>query len=101
MRFYHLVYSTNECADERIDDNLGQMMNYFCKRTRQQTFLDLDSTGHKEAHGWCFTTVKKLPGKTLFLNDEQNIAVSGDWFIKGIEEPTFSKALEWPTTYLS
>jgi hypothetical protein len=47
----------------------------------------------------CFC--KKLPGKTFFLNDEQNIAVSGDWFIKGIEEPTFSKALEWQTTYLN
>jgi predicted NAD/FAD-dependent oxidoreductase len=93
-RFCLLVNSTNKWADEHIDDNKDEVMDYLCKQTSQIIRHDLNKANHKALHGWRFANIEKQTSETHFVDKDQNIAVCGDWLIQGRVEAAFTSGFE-------
>lgn len=89
-----LVHSTNGWADEHIDDDRDEVMNYLCDQTSQIIGHNLNDADHKAIHGWRFATAEKQHDGTHFYDEYENIAVCGDWCIQGKVEAAFTSGFE-------
>ena len=98
--FCLLVHSTNNWADEHIDNKRDQVMNYLCKQTSDIIGHDLSKASHMAIHGWRFANIQKQRGETHFLDMDQKIAVCGDWFIEGRVEAAFISGFEMANNIL-
>lgn len=95
-----LVQSTNDWADEHIDDNRDEVLEYLCQKTSQTIGHDVSKATHKALHGWRYAYAEKRGGQTHFVDKNCSLALCGDWCIEGRVEAAFSsgfalaKALE-------
>ncbi|MFT7433895.1 MAG: renalase [Alphaproteobacteria bacterium] len=92
--FSLLVHSSHNWADKHIDDNLEDVMAHLCEQASEIIGHDLDKANHKAIHVWRFANIGKKTGATHFIDENQNIAVCGDWFIKGHVEAAFTSGYE-------
>lgn len=89
-----LAHSTNQWADEHIDDDRDQVMAYLCQQVSSIIGYDVSQAAHKALHGWRYANVEKQRGETFFLEADQHIAVCGDWLIEGKVEAAFTSAMQ-------
>lgn len=98
--FCLLVHSTNNWADEHINDKRDQVMNHLCKQTSEIIGHDLSKANHMAIHAWRFANIEKQTGETHLLDMDQNIAVCGDWFIQGRVEAAFTSGFKMAKSLL-
>jgi renalase len=91
--FCLLVHSSNKWADEHIDDNHNQVMEYLCEEASRIIGYDLTKPAHKDIHGWRYANVEKQEGQSHFIDQDQKVAACGDWCIQGGVESAFSSGL--------
>ena len=51
---------------------------------------DLNNASHKALHGWRFANIARQEGTSYFLDATHNLALCGDWHIKGRVEAAFT-----------
>lgn len=87
--FSLLVHSTNKWADEHIDDNKTEVLQYLCREVSEVIGVDLSQADHKDIHCWRYANVAKQKGVTHYIDGKNKICVCGDWFIHGRVESAF------------
>ena len=85
-----LVHSTNQWADEHIDDDRDQVMEYLCQQTIEIIGHDVNVAEHKAIHGWRYANIEKQSGDSHLIDCEAHIGVCGDWLIQGRVEAAFT-----------
>ena len=85
-----LVHSTNKWADEHIDDDRKQVMDYLCQQTSEIIGHDVNTAQHKAIHGWRYANIAKQSGDSHLIDCEAHIGVCGDWLIQGRIEAAFT-----------
>ncbi|MCH2037771.1 MAG: FAD-dependent oxidoreductase [Rickettsiales bacterium] len=85
-----LVHSTNNWADQHIDDDRQEVLDYLCKQTSDVIGHDVEHAEHKVVHGWRYANISKQEGDQFIFDQDQQIGVCGDWFIKGRVESAFT-----------
>ena len=88
--FCLLIHSTNHWADEHIDDDANQVLDYLCQQTHAVIGHDVSTADHKAIHGWRYANIKKQGDDTYFIDEAEKIGVCGDWLIKGRVEAAFT-----------
>jgi renalase len=87
--FSLLVHSSNQWADQHLEDNRDDVMEYLCRQTSEVIGCDVRQAGHLALHGWRFANIERQSGPTHFLCAAQRVGVSGDWLIQGRVEAAF------------
>ena len=89
-----LVHSTNNWADEHIDDDRESVMDYLCQHTSEVIGHDVSTANHRAIHGWRYANIEKQEGETHFIESNERVGVCGDWLIQGRVEAAFTSGFE-------
>ena len=89
-----LVHSTNNWADEHIDDDRDHVMEHLCQNTSEVIGHDVSDADHKAIHGWRYANIEKQESETHFIDADESIGVCGDWFIQGRVEAAFTSGFD-------
>ena len=96
-----LIHSTNKWADAHIDDDRTEVLNYLRQETSEIIGHDLSIAEHQAVHGWRYANIQTQQNDiTHFFDQDNNIGVCGDWFIKGRVEAAFTSAHDLANHYL-
>lgn len=87
--FCLLINSTNKWADNHIDDDKNQVMEYLCGKASKIVGFDLSVAQHKSIHSWRYANIKKQEGENFLIDESEKISVCGDWLVKGRMESAF------------
>ena len=91
--FTLVVHSSEEYAQEHIDDNLEKVMQHLISETSYIIGHNVSSANYQTIHRWRYATnVKKYQAGTIFLDKEYKLAASGDWCLGGRLEGAFTSA---------
>lgn len=85
-----LIQSTNDWADQHIDDNRDEVMENLINKTSDLIGHDVSKATHKALHGWRFAFAEKSSNQTHYIDNKNALAVCGDWCIEGRVEAAFS-----------
>lgn len=96
-----LVHSSNQWADEHMDQAPDYLRRYLRQQASEIIGCDLGAANHQAVHSWRFAIVPPQSGDTHFLDPAQNLAVCGDWFIQGRVESAFTSALAMSNSLLT
>lgn len=89
--FTLLVNSTNRWASEHIDDDRDSVMAHLCQQTGKVIGQSIDHAVHKVIHAWRYANLPKQSSEQAFMLDEQQqLAVCGDWMIQGRVNAAFT-----------
>lgn len=89
-----LIHSSNRWADQHIDDNRDEVLQYLCEKTSEIIGHDLNKADHKAIHGWRFANIAKQNSPHYLLDTQEKIGVCGDWLIQGRVEAAFTSGFE-------
>ena len=92
--FSLLIHSSNQWADQHIDDHRDDVLKYLCDKTSHIIGHNLNHAEHKAIHGWRFANIQKQNGDHYLLDTESQIGVCGDWLIQGRVESAFTSGFE-------
>lgn len=92
--FSLLVHSSNRWANQHIDDNRDDVLQYLCHKTSEIIRHDLNKADHKAIHGWRFANIAKQNGPHYLLDSQEKIGACGDWLIQGRVESAFTSGFE-------
>ncbi len=92
--FCLLAHSSNNWADEHIDDNHNDVMEYLREKTSEIIGYDLRESNYKEIHGWRYANIERQEGLSHYIDENENFAACGDWCIQGKVEAAFSSGLK-------
>ena len=98
--FCLLVHSTNNWADEHIDDDRDHVMEHLCQNTSEVIGHDVSDADHKAIHGWRYANIEKQESETHFIDADESIGVCGDWFIQGRVEAAFTSGFDFTNKVL-
>jgi predicted NAD/FAD-dependent oxidoreductase len=90
--FSLLVHSTNKWADQHIDDDSEQVINYLSQQTSNIIDHDVSRAEHQVVHGWRYANIAKQQREPYYLDMAQNLGICGDWFVQGRVEAAFTSA---------
>ena len=89
-----LIHSTNDWADQHLEDDRNEVLEYMVDETSNILDRDLNCASHRDVHGWRFANIDRQVGKNYFLDATHKVALCGDWFIKGRVEAAFTSGYE-------
>lgn len=81
--FTLLVHSTNQWANEHLEDDPQMVMQHLIEQVSNIIGHDASIAAHKAIHKWRYANCKKQQGEKYFIDDNQKIAACGDWCIQG------------------
>lgn len=84
-----LVHSTNQWANNHINDNRDEVLDYLCRQTTEVLNTDISAANHKTLHGWMYANAAKQAADNFLIDEDQQIAACGDWLIHGRVEAAF------------
>ncbi len=84
-----LIHSTNHWANQHIDDNRDDVLDYLCKQTSRLIGHDVSLANYQVVHGWRYANIDKQHSVKYFIDQEAGIGVCGDWLIQGRVEAAF------------
>lgn len=96
--FTLVVHSTNAWADAHIDEDIDSVLRHMMKEASLVVGQDLEVATHCQAHRWRYANIDKQTGPTCFVDDSVQLAVCGDWFLRGRIEAAFTSANELAQT---
>jgi hypothetical protein len=85
-----LIHSTNDWADQHFENDRNVVLKHLVEETSCILDRDINSAAHKTLHGWRFANIARQEEKNYFLDANHNLAMCGDWFIKGRVEAAFT-----------
>lgn len=89
-KFSLLVQSSNDWADQHIDDDRGGVLEYLLQRTSEIIGYDVAECQHKALHGWRYAYAHRQGGQTHYIDVDNRLSVCGDWCIEGRVEAAFT-----------
>ena len=84
-----LVHSTNDWAEEHLDDDMDAVKEYLCSQLAKIIGQNVYSAHHIDLHRWRYANIPKQDNNTLFIDSESKLAACGDWCKKGRIEEAF------------
>ena len=89
-----LVHSTNEWAEEHLDDNVDAVKAYLHTQVAEIIGQNVYSAHHIDLHRWRYANIPKQDNNTLFIDSESKLAACGDWCKKGRIEEAFRSGFD-------
>ena len=89
-----LVHSTNDWAEEHLDDDMDAVKEYLCSQLVEIIGQDVYSAQHIDLHRWRYANIPKQDQNILFIDSESKLAACGDWCRKGRIEEAFSSGFD-------
>ena len=89
-----LVHSTNDWAEEHLDDDADAVKEYLCSQVAEIIGQNVYSAQHIDLHRWRYANVPKQDKNTLFIDPESKLAACGDWCNKGRIEEAFRSGFD-------
>ena len=89
-----LVHSTNDWAEEHLDDDVDTVKAYLCSQVAEIIGQNVYSAHHIDLHRWRYANIPKQDNKTLFIDSESKLAACGDWCKKGRIEEAFRSGFD-------
>jgi predicted NAD/FAD-dependent oxidoreductase len=87
--FCLLVNSTNQWAEEHIDDDRDDVVHYLCEQVSAIIGHDVTRASHKAIQGWRYANIEEQANEPYYIDANQQLAVCGDWCIEGRVEAAF------------
>lgn len=88
--FSLLIHSTNRWASEHIDDERNEVANYLHQQSEKIIGRQIKQAVHRDLQGFRYANISKQNNPLHYLLDEQQqLAVCGDWLIQGRVEAAF------------
>ena len=89
-----LVHSTNDWAEEHLDDDVDAVKEYLCSQVAEIIGQNVYSAQHIDLHRWRYANIPKQDKETLFIDPESKLAACGDWCKKGRIEEAFRSGFD-------
>ena len=89
-----LVHSTNDWAEEHLDDDVDAVKEYLCSQVAEIIGQNVYSAQHIDLHRWRYANIPKQDKNTLFIDPESKLAACGDWCKKGRIEEAFRSGFD-------
>lgn len=89
-----LVQTTNIWADEHIDEDTEKVKQHIIRELSQVTEIDINDPVCFELHRWRYANIGKQDGDKYLIDETNQLAACGDWFIEGRVESAFISANE-------
>ena len=89
-----LVHSTNDWAEEHLDDDVDAVKEYLCSQVTEIIGQNVYSAQHIDLHRWRYANIPKQDKNTLFIDPESRLAACGDWCKKGRIEEAFRSGFD-------
>tara|TARA_B100001059_G_C17790315_1_gene559736 strand:- start:656 stop:1633 length:978 start_codon:yes stop_codon:yes gene_type:complete len=89
-----LVHSTNDWAEEHLDDDMDAVKEYLCSKLAEIIGQDVYSAQHIDLHRWRYANIPKQDQNILFIDSESKLAACGDWCRKGRIEEAFRSGFD-------
>ncbi len=89
-----LVHSTNDWAEEHLDDDVDTVKEYLCSKVAEIIGQNVYSAQHVDLHRWRYANIPRQDQNTLFIDSESKLAACGDWCKKGRIEEAFRSGFE-------
>lgn len=89
-----LAHSTNEWAEEHLDDNVDAVKAYLHTQVAEIIGQNVYSAHHIDLHRWRYANIPKQDNNTLFIDSESKLAACGDWCKKGRIEEAFRSGFD-------
>ena len=89
-----LVHSTNDWAEEHLDDDVDTVKEYLCSQVAEIIGQNVYSAQHIDLHRWRYANIPRQDQNTLFIDSESKLATCGDWCKKGRIEEAFRSGFE-------
>jgi len=90
------VHSTNQWAEEHMEDDKEAVMSHLISETSRVVGLDLSEADHKlvhkNVHRWRYANINRQDGDPYFLDCDHKLAACGDWCIEGRVEAAFTSS---------
>ena len=89
-----LVHSTNDWAEEHLDDDMDAVKEYLCSQLAEIIGQDVYSAQHIDLHRWRYANIPKQDQNIIFIDSESKLAACGDWCRKGRIEEAFRSGFD-------
>ena len=89
-----LVHSTNDWAEEHLDDDMDAVKEYLCSQLAKIIGQNVYSAQHIDLHRWRYANIPKQDQNILFIDPESKLAACGDWCKKGRIEEAFRSGFD-------
>ena len=89
-----LVHSTNDWAEEHLDDDMDAVKEYLCSQLAKIIGQNVYSAQHIDLHRWRYANIPKQDQNILFIDSESKLAACGDWCKKGRIEEAFRSGFD-------
>ena len=93
-KFCLLINSTNEWANQNINNDREEIKDYLIKQSTKVLGHDLNTASHKVIHGWRYANTDFQQGEKYLIDKNKNIAICGDWLIQGRVEAAYTSGSE-------
>lgn len=90
--FSLLVNSTNTWADKNLEIEPETAINHLYSELSEIIDTKTTMPEHKAIHRWKYANIVRQDGPKYYLTKNENLAMCGDWFIKGTVESAFLSA---------
>ena len=87
-----VAHTTNEWAEQHIDDDPGRVESILREEVRELLDLPADKIEHGGLHRWRYANVCQPGGKSFCFDPEMRLAACGDWCIDSRVEAAFDSA---------
>lgn len=86
-----VIHAKNAWADENIDMPMEEVQAVMLAAVRE-IIPSLPEPKHMDSQRWLYANVDKQNGKDCFIDDANQFAMIGDWFIQGRVEAAYHSA---------
>jgi len=90
--FTLLVHSTNNWAEQHMEDDAGDVRNHLISVVSAVTGHDCSVAGHVDLHRWRYANTDRQQEPFCFMDANENIGACGDWFVRGRIEAAYRSA---------
>ncbi len=87
-----LVHSTNRWAEQNIDMEREQVIEYLLQETSRVSGIDAARADHVGLHRWLYANIERQRGEPFYLDREARLGAIGDWCIHGRIEAAWQSA---------
>lgn len=90
--FTLLVHSTNDWANAHLEDPTESVCEHMLDEASAVTGLDLRVAEYHHVHRWRYANIDRQGGPRFYIDNQEQLAACGDWFVRGRIEAAFNSA---------
>jgi hypothetical protein len=92
--FSLVVHSTNEWAEQHIEDDQGNVEQILTRELERLLGAPLNGIEYKRLHRWRYASTRCAPEENCLIDPDLKLGVCADWLIHGHVESAFLSAQE-------